>query len=268
MKTILLATNLGPRSQNALERALLIAREHRAALHVRHVSNQTATSTSERLREQVVAGVDRLEHELGDEFGAGFRPASFERVSGDTADAIAAQAEACDADLIIAGLSEASPGALEGTVLERLLMTAGRPLIVVKSPPAHRYERVLAALDFSAAARRALEVTLQIAPGADFTIVHAREAGTDDTLYDRINSTVRNCFDTARRSVGTHEGAVDIRIAAGRVTEVLAEEARRCSPHLVVFGRHDKDRSTGPYLGSGARGILESLDADMLVTPP
>ncbi|QDZ01541.1 universal stress protein [Nitratireductor mangrovi] len=270
MKQILLVTNLSPNSQHALERALLVAKIHRAALHVLHVSVVDDVSLSRPLELQVREAINRLESELEDDFGAGFAPASTNVATGDPVEAIRAAGTSYGAEIIIAGHSEKSPsdGSLAGTVLESLLMTCGIPLIVVKSRPAHHYEKVLVGLDPSPTSIHALAVALQVAPTADFVIAHACENQADTVTYDRINTIVQGCLERLAKAVGLHEGAVDIRIENGSVRQVLGRHVSRFGPQLVAFGRHRRGPTASPYLGSGARSILESLDADMLVTPP
>lgn len=78
-KNLLLAINLGLNSQQALERALLVARVHQAALHVIHVAAGHYGSAEEDLARQVGAAVAFLEAELSEEFGAGFNATSFKK---------------------------------------------------------------------------------------------------------------------------------------------------------------------------------------------
>jgi len=271
MKNLLLATNLGVNSQQALERALLIARLHKAALHVIHVASAHDGFAEEELARQVAAAVAYLEARLPEEFGAGFEPASFKSVAGDPVQAIVAEADMCDADLTITGLSEKSGarGLIDGTILERLLMASAKPSIVVKSRPARNYESVLVGLDLSSTSRHALDAALRVAPTADFTIAHAKEAETGDgDTGDKLARITKECLAAARKDVGVHEGAVQILIEDGPVADVLSRCAGKSAPDLVAFGKHNKGLSHGPYIGSGARGVLEELDADMLVVPP
>lgn len=213
--------------------------------------------------------IRHLEAELEDAFGAGFEPASFKKLVGDPVAAVGAEAKSTHADLVIAGLSERPGlGSIDGTILEGLLMSASKPLIVVKSRPAGHYEKVLVGLDLSPTSRHALQTALQVAPTADVVIAHARESGAADDLRGRLNAVVRDCFAAAHRTVGMHEGSVEIFIEEGAVPNVLARHRERTKPDLVTFGKHNRGPSTEPYLGSGARGILENLEADMLVTPP
>lgn len=151
MKNILLATNLGLRSQQALERALLIARAHNATLHVIHVASHSDIEAEDLLTQQIHQATQHLESELEDAFGAGFAPASFKKVFGDPVEAIGMEAKSTQADLIIAGSSEkpGMTGPIDGTILEQLLMLANRPLIVVKSRPTRHYERALVGLDLA-----------------------------------------------------------------------------------------------------------------------
>lgn len=271
MNNILLATNLGLKSQYALERALLIARMHTSALHVVHVAAKAAEVAEDELRQQVDTAIAFLEAELSDDFGSGFKPASFKSVSGDPVPAIVAEAESCGANLMVVGLTEKPQGrgSIDGTMLERLLMRSVRPAIVVKSRPSRHYESVLVGLDLSMSSRHAFEAALKVAPTADFTIAHADEGESETgATRDRLVQTTRECLAAARRQVGVHEGAVDILIENGPVSDVLVRCAGRCAPDLVAFGKHNRGMSHGPYIGSGARGVLEQLEADMLVVPP
>lgn len=109
---------------------------------------------------------------------------------------------------------------------------------------------------------------MRVTSTADFVIAHARKAADPDDLRERINAAVKDFFSVARRALGMHEGSVEICIEEGAVADVLVRHTEKTKPDLVAFGKHNKGPSAEPYLGSGARGILENLKADMLVTPP
>jgi nucleotide-binding universal stress UspA family protein len=266
MKSLLLATNLGTSSRHALERALLLARRQNAQLHVVHVTGE-ANGAGADVSRHVQDAIERLEHDLEDEFGAGFAPASVQEVAGSVPDAIARAAAAVNAELLIAGLPENSGRSLDGTILEQLLLHASRPLIVVKTKPTSAYERVLVGLDLAPTSFHVLETALRVAPTANFTIVHAAAGNaTSEELREQINGVAQQCVAASSRKVGFHEGAVEIRIENGAVGELMKQCAEQFDPHLVAFAKHNRGSSASPYLGSGARAILESLDADMLVT--
>ena len=268
MKRILLATNLGPSSCHALERALLVAKSHTASLHVLHVAPLENEEAPDTLARQVEAAIERLQRNLEDEFGAGFAPESAKSLTGDPVLAIAAEAKSVEADLLIAGLSESADAraSIDGTILKQLLIECDAPIVVVKSQPSRGYEKVLVGLDLSPTSHRALETALQVAPTAHFAIVHASERQGDDDLRAKINRIVRGCVSITRTAMGLHQGAIDIYLETGDVADVIARHANQLAPDLVVFGRHNRGAANGPYLGSGARGIIEALDADMLVT--
>ena len=265
MKRLLLATNFAPASSFALKRALLLARLHNSILSVVHVGQSWIDDA--KLARHVDTAVAELERDLEDDFGAGFRPTSIERLEGNVGESIADAAHDMKADLIVAGLSERLGGAIEGTLLEHLLMVTRTPLLVVKCNPRHNYERVLVGLDLGPTSRSVLEAALDIAFTADFTIVHANDAGRDEARTRRaIKKVVRQCFQAARKQVGYHEGAVSVRVEAGKVGDVMQRHCELFTPELVAFGKHDKGAGYRPHIGSGARAILERVDGDMLVT--
>ena len=190
VKRVLLATNFSPASLFALKRALLLARLHNAVLSIVHVC---ATDVdADRLARHVKKAVAELERDLEDDFGAGFRPTSVERVKGEVGEGIASAAYDMKADLIVAGLSEKLSGAIDGTLLEHLLIATRVPLLIIKGNPRHNYERVLVELDLAPASGRVLEAALHIAFTADFAVVHANEAEGDEAdIRKAINDVVR-----------------------------------------------------------------------------
>jgi nucleotide-binding universal stress UspA family protein len=276
MKTILVATDLGPNSRHALERALLVASAHDAHLHVVHVAQGQDRHADEMLRQQVQQALGKLETELEDEFRMGLRPPSVKTIVGAVETGVVAEAVSVGADLVVAGLSHHSRDAgIEGTILERILLAAKVPLLVVKSAPTRGYEVVLVGIYLSPASRRALETALKVAPAARFIVVHALEDGSriDEAAEDRLRAEivrlVRDCFNVARQAVGAHEADIQVVIETGPVVRVIDHHVQRFQPDLVAFAKH----SRGPaveYIGSGARGLLQSLTADMLVVgePP
>jgi nucleotide-binding universal stress UspA family protein len=144
-KAIVAATNLQSVSRPALERAVLMARDHRVTLYVLHVKvepeparhwlvppfEEELASLQAFMRRHEAAARDRLAEEMrAVTRSVGTWPAELLFRWGRPGDTIVAEGSRLDADAIVVG----TRGMPLGAVAERVVTTADRPVLVV---PAH-----------------------------------------------------------------------------------------------------------------------------------
>jgi nucleotide-binding universal stress UspA family protein len=276
LKKILVASDLSPRAENALIRAVQVAREHEAVLTALHVledrsrdEDQTAATIEEALRQTLTGLSPRYDG-----------PVTAGVVAGKPFVEIIRQAREHTADLIVVGAHGAHfiKDLFLGTTAEKIVRKGDRPVLVVKGETQGPYRRVLVPVDFSDDSRQALELALQLAPQAEFHILHAYEgfegrlriggaSQSEITRYRRhLAKKARQELETFLRDVNGLDRPVKRVLKHGRASHVIPKTARRLRADLVAVGT--TGRTGLPYilLGSVAEHILRETHCDVLVS--
>lgn len=166
-----MATDLSDRSERALERGVLLARRLEVPIEVLHVVDDTAPA--EVTAQYETAARQTLSQLLASLPAAADVNPDVALIRGDDFRAILERADETDADLVILGTVRSTAYELfSGTTVERIVRMGNVPVLMVKDAPDEAYARVLVATDVSPSAKRALRVALEIAPRAEFSLLH------------------------------------------------------------------------------------------------
>lgn len=140
-------------------------------------------------------------------------------------------------------------------------------------------KRILAATDFSAAARRAVERAGQLARAhqAQLYLVHARPdwnlfcrtsgSAVGDhysALLEQTDEALRTEVEYLEKIFGVHARG---EIRTGRASEILAAAAEKIAPHLLVLGARGEHEAAGrpPFLGGTALKLIAQSEAAVLL---
>lgn len=280
MKKLLLATDLSPCADLALQRAIRLAREHHAALSVLHVVDEDLPSS---LAEVTKAGAERI---IRDRLAALPDSEQVEVVvkvaSGKPFRSILAQAVEEKAELIVLGLHHHEGGLKEmfrGTTAERVIRIGNVPVLVVKSEAKAAYGRVVVGADFSVHARRAMRLALRLAPAAELHLVHAFLVPFEGFMYgtgtrqqaesEHRDSMAAMVGDEMKTFLASFEG-VPPRLhqvcREGMAQDIILKEAVGNDADLLVLGTHGRTGVAHAFLGSVAEDLLAEAPCDVLVT--
>jgi nucleotide-binding universal stress UspA family protein len=277
MKTILVASDLSARSDRAIARAALLAEQHQAKLMVLHVVDEElpvvlADRQAEDADRSVRTALASLPH-------AAALSSDVRIVVGEHYQTILAEAETVEADLVVIGQhrKDILLDLFRGSTGERILRFGNRPVLVAKSAASHRYVSMLGAVDFSPPSRRAIEVAVTLAPGADIKLVHAFDIPFRGLLLggasmeqlakkhqrqfqDMVEAQTQEFLQTlstpiAPQQVIAREGAPEETVLA------VAAETRS---DLLVIGTHGRSGLGRALLGSVAEGLLARAPCDVL----
>lgn len=280
IETILMATDLSARSDRATERAVALAAQHKALLHIVHIIDRDLPAS---VTEQVTAAAEAeiassLEKlpESGDT-----RIEILVRRGSDYRDIIE-EADVRDADLVILGThrNESGNRPISGTTMERVIRDGRHPVLVVPDRVDGSYERVVIGVDFSVFSRFAIRSALAIAPKAEFHVVHAfqvpfagfqgghqtrraveREHELELTriIDEEMNSLVTSSTQDEKRAANLQKV-----IRHGDPRSVLRTEVDRLQPDLLVLGTHGRVGISHALLGSVAKDFLNRPPCDVL----
>ncbi|HEX6692642.1 MAG TPA: universal stress protein [Burkholderiales bacterium] len=277
MKSALIATDFSSEAEAARRRVASIANETGLGGAIAHVlpgslpaemHAQSATQAQQALA--LLAGEMKRD-------GASFEP---RLLSGDVAGELIRAAP--EFDLVVAGAR--GQGVLLdfsiGRMSTRLVRGCARPVLIVKRPPDEPYRRVVAAVDCSEPSLVAATYGIQIAPKAEFNLVHAFEVEFEATLRragtteDRIQRYRQEAREKAMAQMAAFAGR--FALPSGKVwssavlgypPKVIVDAVEQGNAQLVVLGKHAAGIVERLMVGSVALQVLEMAKCDVLVVP-
>jgi len=280
MKSILVGTDLSARSDRALDRAVILARDLGVRLTIVHVVDddlpQSIAATQQEAAKRIIG--DYLKSNSVHEGST----VSIEIVLGQAYSDLLEMAEKVEADLIVLGIHREDRfkeimDLFRGTTAERIIRASKIPVLSVKDRAGDPYHRILVAVDFSAYSRRAVEFAVEFAPNAEFHILHAYGVPFEGFLFGRatrseVRDHLRREFeqtveaDMAALLAG--QMAKDTKFARiiceGEVRSVIRQEAHRLEADLLVVGTHGRTGVTHAVLGSVAEDMFRDPPCDVL----
>lgn len=269
MPTIMLATDLSPHGDRALDRAALLAAVRDDTLAVVNVVGQELRTGDSVPVAEAVALAALRRHIDEAELPATLRVTP-QVLTGEPEDTLAEAAGAAGAALLVLGGAHADllERLFRRSVIHQAVRQSPCPVLVVHRRAKRPYRRVLVATDLSLPARRALEFALHLLPGCEITLLHAALSdapplGADDPklrLDDLITATVARL---AMDGVAP-PASVTALVEVGSARNVVPAAAARLNAELVVVGTLGLSGAVGILLGGTAEALIDSLDCDVL----
>jgi nucleotide-binding universal stress UspA family protein len=214
LRRILLATDLTACCDRALDRAVMIARQHNAALRVLHVVDASLL-TPRFVKEEVREGKARVDAYVREYRGDGF---SIETAAtpGDPAKAIVEEASAARADLIVMGMADygAPSAAFRGTTIDRTVRSAPCPVLAVKARPRRGYDAIM----FGSLIRSQIDDMVESGPRANLIV---RRGVAYDVLLREVERLEPDLV-----VLGTHGRTGLSKVVLGSVAEALLARLR------------------------------------------
>lgn len=273
----LVASDLSPRADLAVDRATQLAGATGARLCVLHVINDLPADLVDGFRE-------RVRHVLSSQIGAaksqvGSLEAEVEIAVGGGDDRILATADRDLVDLVICGDHRlfASGDRWLGSTMDRVLRHGRHAVLIVKQPARAPYARPLVAVDLSETSARALAYAMRLLPGATLCVLHAYQipyagipkprmvagaiaAGMRTEEGQRLAEWLKQ-FEPLAAETGCH---LDPRLERGDAEAIVVKQAGEVGADLVVLGTHGRTGVRQALLGSVAAGLIGHLRTDVL----
>jgi nucleotide-binding universal stress UspA family protein len=274
-RRILLATDLQGRSDRALDRAVQLARQWQAALHVVHVlahgnDESWPTAPSWRQAPTTAAMAERqLRRDLREEV-----PGLVLHVGeGDPAQTILETAMREHCELIVLGASDAKAHGALGRVTEFLLRRSPASLLVVRERPRGSYAHVLVGTDFTAESRYGLTTAAGWFPAARLALMHVLDipykslwldAGRSEELARMEMATMQSFLADTPLSAEARAQVLPL-VEHGHPETVLREYAIEQEADLVVISAFRRGLAFHLLVGGTSRRIVPAMPTDVLL---
>lgn len=276
---ILIATDLSPRCDRALDRSIELAQAWHArliALYVYDAPNEpdqilewAAGSEGADLQSQARTQLSQDLSILGDR-------AQVRLVrSRSPAEIINETARATGASLVVTGVARDEPLGrfLLGSTVERLARTLQQPLLIVRNRPRAPYRRIVAATDLSTGSKEALMTAAAWFPQDELHLFHASlslgslPTSTNEGVRLANSETQAECERFLKES-GIERARVSRVVAVeGSLESELTRYVRRNAVDLAVIGGHESAGLLDALLGSSLDKLLLWVPCDVLVVP-
>lgn len=283
MKQIMVATDFSTRSDRALRRATLLARQTGALISILHVVDSD--------RPEYLVSLDRAAAEKAlAELSQTIRhvdglPCDYRLVLADPFEGIAAAARSQKADLLVIGphRRQILRDAFVGTTADRVIRHSAVPVLMANASPLGPYRRVLAASDLSQPSVDAAAALkrLGMASGAELTLFQAIDIPEvalmmrATTPPHEINFHIEKREAAATEDLHAFAGALPLsprhciaRMAEGKPGVAILQASVKAEADLIVIGTRGQSGLARLLLGSVAEAVLRSATIDVLVVPP
>lgn len=273
--SILLASDLSCRSDRALDRALLLARQWQCALVIVTVIDSAETrhlAPHERALHQRTA-----ERRVLSDAGAADVPITVHVAFGDRVASVleVAAQEGCGLIVLGAASHQGMGRMMLGSTIDALIARAPVPVLAVRQRARQPYPALVVASDFSPAALHALEHAGRLFPAAALHVFHALEAGpalgkSGGGAHER-NERLRQAQALGDAHLAEAalspalRGQVQFIFREGDAGLLLEAHGQARCDDLVVLGARPRHRLVNLLIGSVAQRILERTENDVLL---
>jgi nucleotide-binding universal stress UspA family protein len=283
MQKIMIATDFSERSDRALRRATLLAKEAGASLTIVHVVDD---DRPRRIVEHDRKDAETLLREL---------QATVQRVDG-----LACEARVILADPfagIIQATAEAAPDllvigphrrqflrdAFVGTTAERTIRSVACPALMVNAAPVGPYHHVLQTTDCSEGSRAAMQrfaglkfgshavhSVLHVfdAPALRLSLAHSMSRDDQEEYVHQERTTAESALAQFLASCGIRDTAQFVRHDETTTANEILKAATELKADLIVVSTRGKGGLARMVLGSVAEKVLRSSPVDVLAIPP
>ena len=282
-RAILLASDLGPRSDRALDRAVLLAQAWDARLVVAHVVEGDPVAAEAMLLRDPPSwyrGTDPVraaEKQLLDDASArGVQVTLRVERGGPVATRLLQVADEEGCGLVVAGVARAGGlGRLvPGSTVDQLVRRSRLPVLVVRRRTHGPYRRMAVASDWSPSSEHAFRTAVALFPDLAISVLHGYEvpmAGLVDGGRDELLATAQAdalaegqaFLERCRPPAGA--SAVSLVVERCDPAILLGLYAGQYPVDLAVIASHGRSAVFDILLGSTAQRMLEASPVDTLV---
>lgn len=289
VRTVVVATDLSPASEIAVDQAAMLARRWDADLVLLHVFNDGVWATITAIYEsEVWAGAEpvlvarnRLSQQVREVAARHAVRARGETRTGRAASEIAAFCREQDAQLLVVGEhgEDWIGEAVLGGTAQRVLARADLPVLLVRRAVSAELSCILLATDFSDNATRAAQLSLDWFPDVRQRLLNACTVAFEGRMrmagvsLEHIEGYRRDELARAEQRIEAQmhtlrsAAPVGKRIVQGYPTTVLLREIERLGAELLVIGKHGGTMLDERLLGSITQNLLYRADCNVLLVP-
>jgi len=266
LRRILLATDLEPKSDRAMERAVQLARQFGAELTALHIVQGSSGPYAHLPLHHIEAELQRLLLAVPGAAGLGLRTVAVR--GGAVEERVAGYAGTWRPDLVVAGghARSRTAGLFLPATVERIAVADDTPVLAVWDKPLAPYDRALVPVDFSPRSRAAVAAARRLLPGGTLHLLHVLDLPPTvqpDTGPAEAVPAFRDEFAAVLGDIPFDAVRCEVRI--GSPVGEIVRAARQGHHDLVVMGSARRNGVMRAILGSVAQEVAAELPCDALL---
>lgn len=293
IKNILVATDFSPCSDNALKRAIKIAKEYKAKITLFHVIEKTwldATMESLLPRKLLKKPFEDASDNLNAQFSkikkAGIQCEIILLKTGSAKLKIIQHLRKKKFELLVMGAhgKYSMRDNFVGTTAEYISSHSVCPVLIIKSDNQKPYQKVFIPIDFSPLSKRVISVATSMLPKAKFNLLYVADQEYD-AIFKRESSKYsvpEHKIENLKNSLENHlhqqikalikanpelSDTKSFKIRYGYPGPTIVEEVNAASVDLVVIGAQGNTKKHYLFVGHVAYYVLSEIDKDILIIP-
>lgn len=275
---ILVASDLSPRSDRAMQRAFRIGAAHnRKVIAFSVLDDAMPADIVKETHARAQARLARFAASLAKD-----NPYEVRTTIGDPTADVLTMIDKTGTDLLVIGSHRprAFLGALRETTMQRIVRHTNCPVLLAQDTCDHDYDTVLLACDFSPACAAALGLARRLAPQAKIAPIHALHLpysgflGRSDQSKTELEAPFRTEAEAANvtwrvsQDLDADPQVSETEILIGSPYPVMRREAEHRPADLIAFGAHGRAGSARAILGSLASDLTSDPPCDLLIARP
>ncbi len=278
MKKLLIATDLSPRSDRALYRALELASDLNYNLHVLHVidgeyPDKIVRTITKEAKSRILEQINTFNSTLNIKV-------NIKVLMGKYHEVILSESEKINAKAIILGTQQKDTlkNFFIGSTAERVVRSSNVPVFVIKNAPTKKYKKVVVAIDFSVYSRKCLEFALDFFSNEEIYLVHCyhipyKHLMESSQLTYKAKREQKKAFMNMVNREMTHflksfeqnTENIKIIIKEGPVITRLNNEMKRLKADILIMGTRGRLGISRAFLGSVAEDMLITSNNDLVI---
>lgn len=288
LKKILVATDFSLKADNAILKAIDIAKKNAAHLTLIHVAKKDQTnqwvkkiipitkkimlSPREYAEQQLKKKIKSLAKHKVKINGVVF--------VGHPAETIVKYAKKQKIDLLVMGArgEYSIHDWFVGTTTESVVKTTKTPVLIVKNSPKQTYKNILIPVDFSLQSQLALQFSIEYMPKAKFEVMHVADHEYESFLQDdhinkeKLTSIRKTIIQSLKLKIEhfIHEYRhknITYKVKFGYPSLEITKEAQKQHNDLIVMGTRGHSKKHYVLLGRVASMVLYEVNIDILLIP-
>ena len=278
MKNLLIATDLTPRSDRALYRAIKLAADYNYDLHILHVVDEDLPDkTADIVRSEAI---ESLEEQIRPYKRKIKNKVNIKVVIAKHYEAILSEADRIKARAIVLGTQKDKTlkEFFIGSTAERVIRSTNIPVLVVKRASQKKYKKVIVAIDFSVYSRKCLEYAMEFFTNEQIYLVHSYNIPYKHIIssshtskkvkrgeYKQFVEKIQNEMSKFLGTIDKNTDNLNIIIKEGPVLARLNNEIKNIKADLFVMGTHGRTGVSRAFLGSVAENMLITAKCDVVL---
>jgi len=286
---LIVATDLSPKSEMALDKAIEIAKKYDKWLEVVHVVNhgvfdwlfKSLGIKSEEMDENRAKKLQEISDQIREKLSRKHDKLHIDVRYGHPATEVIEYCKEKEGTIIFVGNTgeyHEVEKLLLGTTVKRIIENSPVPILLAKNNKSSKYKNILVPIDLTDNSLKSVEYASYLFDDAHITLFYVYEATSEFRLRyygipeDQINSMIEDQKNRARLEAESFFNRIECKDRASIITaagsmssEIIINEANKIGADMIAISAYKINDIASKVVGNIANDVLENSNLDVLV---